>query len=88
MRGLAKLNYTDSNGNIRRNYAKDIAYKFSYNANGTNGGQIITKYADYFTDAIVEVNNLAEDGYVTIANARLTALNSLSEELASMGSKQ
>jgi hypothetical protein len=33
--------------------------------------QIITKYADYFTTSLVDINRLAEDDYTKLASNRL-----------------
>jgi len=45
-------------------------------------GQIISDYSDYFTDQLVDINKLAEDGYKELASNRLKILHSMANILA------
>ena len=74
LKGLAKFTNPDNNSNL----ALDIAYKFK----AFNGqSEIISKYADYFTTQLLDINELAEKGYDKLAQNRLIVLNDLSVAL-------
>ena len=45
-------------------------------------GTIISKYADYFTTQLLEIDKLADQGYTALANGRLRVLNDLKDTLA------
>ena len=101
MTGLNKLNYTDNiekiydnNGKwvanrpiVSRNQAKDIAYRFAV-TNEDGSSQIISQYADFFTSQLLEVNKLADEGFLNTAQVRLDALDAFSSSLAQMTDKQ
>ena len=75
--GITKIN--------RQRDAKDIADRFTQKT-GAKGKvlastRIISKYADYFSEQLVNINKLADDGYVALATTRFDALNNLSENL-------
>ena len=88
LKGLMKLSeqqsgYWASNGEWRGttiNMAETIADLFDNN-------QIITKYSDYFTSELLEINELAENGYTELAKDRLSVLNNLAQKLSSLSRK-
>ena len=83
--GLNKLNYSvidkdlDEGTSIEYegNAALDIAELFESN-------EIISKYADYFTSSLVNINKLADEGYTALANSQLNILSEFAAQLSSM----
>ena len=74
--GIAE-NFTDERG---QNKAMDIAWKFRIN-------EIIPKYADYFTNQLIAIDSLAEEGYKGLAGTQLQVLNTFANQLSGMTSK-
>ena len=58
----------------------DIANLFKVNEK-TGASEIISAYSNYFTDTLLEINDLADNGYTVMANNRLQALNTLAQKL-------
>lgn len=58
----------------------DIANLFKVNEK-TGASGIISAYSNYFTDTLLEINDLADNGYTVMANNRLQALNTLAQKL-------
>lgn len=86
--GLIKLN------ELREDIDLDSGEAIEYDANAAidiaelfDNNQIISKYADYFTTQLLAINDLAEDGYVELAGTRLTALNTLAQQISTMPSE-
>ena len=75
LKGLAKFTTKDATGDFT-NLATDIAELFK------EGGPIISKYADYFTTQLLDINKLAENGYTNLAKTRLSILSELANTLS------
>ena len=60
----------------------NISDSFTADENGASA--IISKYANYFTDQLLEINNLAQQGYTQLASNRLTTLKGLSDALSNL----
>ena len=85
LKGLAKFSTNkviDDDGNVvqENNTALDIAYRFFENEDKPSA--ILSQYADYFTTQLLDINELAENGYTELAQNRLNILGQMSEALA------
>ena len=79
LEGLIKIgDYTTDQGMLK-NKATDIAELFQ-----EDNEKIITKYADYFTTQLLEINELANNGYNQLATKRLNTLSNLADALANI----
>lgn len=87
LEGLAQIaSYEKELGPRRRlfgNTAVDIANLFKGET-----PEIISKYADYFTNQLLEIDKLAQQGYTQLASNRLTALKDLSDALSNLDSSK
>ena len=83
LKGLSKLSSFRYNGSQleESNAALDIAQMFESN-------EIISKYADYFTNQLISINKLAEDGYTQLAGTRLASLKNVADILSSIENSQ
>lgn len=86
MKGLESIGWYEAAGKYKQydqhaeegNYALDIAQMIG------EQGNIISKYSDYFTTQLLDINNLAEEGYTELARTRLTTLHTLANQISSI----
>lgn len=83
--GLNSLSTYSEQGK-KQNLALNIINKFRND--NEHVPEIISSYANYFTDQLLEIDKLAQQGYTQLASNRLTALKGLSDALSNLDSSK